>query len=391
MNRILLINFEFIIAFSTYFLLSEFMIKCIIKASPFTVKYFILKMIPGLCLLTIAISLYGESSIFTVPNINTAEKVTSIYNGIFTENTVNYILVFSKYFFFAWVIGIIVFLIKYSIEYLCFKHVYKNEALIASDLLNEKLALCKTKSGVARNAAIYYSTKTGTPFTFGIIRPRIILPADLSENMELIILHELIHCGSYDMMLKTVNEVLKIIQWFNPFMYLYTMDMENLCEIACDEKVSVLLTFDEKKKYAYEIIKNARKHQYPVFSVTFSSVKNYKRRLHHILYPNGSRKKIKVLVAVYTALIVFGGIYFLHSIHHGPASVIFSNVFRTGESQLKTIRMNYFPGQEGTDYYYEEYIDGFWWRGTLLAEKSRILSNKLIEVSFSGELYKCDE
>lgn len=152
------------------------------------------------------------------------------------------------------------------------------------------------------------------------------------------------------------------------------------------------LSFDERKDYAHEIIKNARKQRYPAFLARFSSYENYKVRLRNLLYSSaGGKKKGKAFIAIWAPCIVFLGAVLLYHFNQSPVAVTFTNACFAGESQRKTIRMNYPPGQNEADYYYEEYMDGYWWRGTLLAEKTRAISGRLVEVTFSGYLYKCEE
>lgn len=93
--------------------------------------------------------------------------------------------------------------------------------------------------------------------------------------------------------------------------------------------------------------------------------------LHNLLYPNcHNRKKGRILAAACTALLVSVGIFLLYNLNYSPVSEMFSNVFFTNELQIKTIKVNDPPEEEEMDYYYEEYMDGYWWRGTLLADMS---------------------
>ena len=298
----------------------------------------------------------------------------------------------TKCFLAIWTMGVILIFTVYGVQYFRFRKVYSKKNLIVSSALNEKFAFCKEKIGMSQEVMIYYSNQTETPFTFGVFKPRIIFPLGTPDILDSVIIHELTHCRRYDMLIKTINECIKAFQWFNPMIYLYIHDLENLCEISCDEEVAALLSFAEIKNYAHEIIKNARRQKYPVFLTTFSSYKNYKMRLQNLFFPSvNCQRKGKALITVLVLLIICMGTVLLRNFDQWSMSAMFSNVFFTEESQIKTIRTNYPQGETEKEYYYEEYIDGYWWRGTLLAEKSRSISDNLVEITFSGELYKCEE
>lgn len=104
-------------------------------------------------------------------------------------------------------------------------------------------------------------------------------------------------------------------------------------------------------------------------------------------------KKSRALVAICIIFVLLSGSAIIHTFNQSPVVDIFSQVLanKTGRTLTKTIKKNYAPGQLEKEFYYEEYIDDFWWRGTLTAEERRPISDKLIEVTFSGELYKCKE
>lgn len=69
-------------------------------------------------------------------------------------------------------------------------------------------------------------------------------------------------------------------------------------------------------------------------------------------------------------LVVGSGAFLLRNLDNSPVFEIISNIFPMEESKTKTIKVNYLPGQEEKEFYYEEYINNFWWRGRLLPETS---------------------
>ncbi len=393
MNGAILCYIKLVLVFCIYDVLILFINKYLMKKTTFVIRYFAMKIIPVMCLITLAVDCFFKNikAIFDNSTLKTVEGIIGKISVISVDtNLVNPFII--KCFFCIWLIGVCLYLFRYCVEYFCFRRVYRKGKVLESSLLNDELDKCYKQLGVTGHIKIYYCKDANTPFTFGIFRPGIIIPADMSENLTPIILHEVTHCIHHDMLVKTVNELLKITQWFNPLVYFYTRELEKLCEFACDERVSKFLTFGERKKYAHEIINNARKHKYPIFLATFSSANNYKERLYNLLYPaNYSVKKGSAFLILFSILIFGMGLFSLHGFNNSSIPELFANVIFSEESQEKIIKVNYLPGQEEEEYYYEEYIDGFWWRGTLLAESSKKVSEKLTEITFSGDIYKCEE
>ncbi|MEG0688296.1 MAG: M56 family metallopeptidase [Hungatella sp.] len=395
MNEILLLNIKFFIVMNLCYLIIQIVIKYLLKNGFHGTRYSIMKLVPVISVAIIGIDYFFERIVASYYGIKT------IANGELTSNVAMvpdthglHLLLdsFVKCFFIIWIIGVFVLLVKYGLEYFCFRRIYCSMEGIASTHLNEKLAACNRKIGLTHPINIFFSKNAEVPFTCGIVKPNIIIPNHMSENLEPIILHELMHCISYDMLAKTIVEFLKIVQWFNPLIYLYALDLAEFCELACDEKVSRLLTFEERKEYAYEILNSARVHKFSTYSTTFSSIKNYQKRLYYLLYPiEGKKKSSKFFLVLCIILIMISGYFLMKSFNSTPFSEALSNIHFREETLKKTIKVNYAYGEEKEEFYYEEYIDGFWWSGTLTAEESKEISNNLIEITFAGEIYKCNE
>lgn len=70
---------------------------------------------------------------------------------------------------------------------------------------------------------------------FGLVKSQIVLPTVVVETMndkeiEYIILHELSHVKSHDLIFNQLYVVFKMIFWFNPALYISKTMMDNDCE-----------------------------------------------------------------------------------------------------------------------------------------------------------------
>ena len=109
-------------------------------------------------------------------------------------------------------------------------------------LLYEKMA----QLGMHNKVKIKTSHKIQSPFTFGIWKPVIMMPVAMLEwmntdQLEIIILHELIHIRRNDFLINLINTVIEIIYFFNPAVWILRKIIEQEREYSCDYRVNVLL------------------------------------------------------------------------------------------------------------------------------------------------------
>ena len=81
-----------------------------------------------------------------------------------------------------------------------------------------------------------------TPAMFGFFRPKIFLPCwclgDLtSQQLDLILAHELIHVRRYDGLIQLLAHLITIMHWFNPLVRVASRAMESCRELSCDQHV----------------------------------------------------------------------------------------------------------------------------------------------------------
>jgi len=80
------------------------------------------------------------------------------------------------------------------------------------------------------------------PSVYGCIRPVVILPAGLMtpsnrETLEHVLLHELAHIKRFDTMLSVACQLLQIVYWFHPLVWLTRRQLTTLREVCCDDAV----------------------------------------------------------------------------------------------------------------------------------------------------------
>lgn len=108
---------------------------------------------------------------------------------------------------------------------------------------------------------IYLAHGIKTPFVLGIIKPKIYLPASLTdEEKEYIVLHEKLHIKRFDHLVKLVAFFALCLHWFNPLVWLAFFLSSRDMEMSCDEAVIKILGSEVKKDYSSSLLALATGH-----------------------------------------------------------------------------------------------------------------------------------
>lgn len=113
----------------------------------------------------------------------------------------------------------------------------------------------KTAQSIKDENGAYICDTIDTPFILGIIRPKIYIPSDVSdEDKKLIIFHEKTHIKRLDHLWKPLGFLLLSVHWFNPVMWAAYIFLCRDIEAACDEKVLKENGEEIKKDYSNALI-----------------------------------------------------------------------------------------------------------------------------------------
>jgi len=110
---------------------------------------------------------------------------------------------------------------------------------------------CKRKLGITREVRVYTAPYGGTPFIYGVFKPRIVLPERTfsCQQLEHIFLHELTHLKRGDLWLRILTLLVNALHWFNPLTYVARRRIDRLCELACDASVTNPMSLEERQAY----------------------------------------------------------------------------------------------------------------------------------------------
>jgi len=145
---------------------------------------------------------------------------------------------------------------------------------------------------------IYLSDKIDSPGVYGILKPRILLPASYKDReLRLVLLHEQAHIRSLDNLWRVIGFVIAALHWFNPLGWLFLKSFLADLELACDERVLAGLGAHRAKEYALALLET--KSSPAVFVSPFGGAK-LRTRIENIL---SFRKLTWLSLAVFALLI----------------------------------------------------------------------------------------
>ncbi|CQR52705.1 M56 family metallopeptidase [Paenibacillus riograndensis] len=135
----------------------------------------------------------------------------------------------------VWLVGIVLLLSYSVIAYLKIIHKLRTATLVEGN--------------------VFESDRITTPFVYGFIRPRIVIPVGIKENgLTYILEHERTHIRRRDYLIKPLAFLVLVIHWFNPLMWISFTLMSKDMEMSCDESVLRKLGNGAKAGYSHSLL-----------------------------------------------------------------------------------------------------------------------------------------
>lgn len=148
----------------------------------------------------------------------------------------------------------------------------------------------------------YVCKGLASPRLCGIVRPRILLPEGVGEDLlPYILLHERVHLRRLDNLWKLLALVAAAVHWFNPAAWVLVVLLGRDLEVSCDEWVLHGLDDGQRRSYALSLIAMAEgPHGRSPVACGFSR-NPLEERIRYIMT---NRKKSMLALSAATAMIV---------------------------------------------------------------------------------------
>jgi TonB family protein len=159
-----------------------------------------------------------------------------------------------------WLTGAAVNLFVLAFGMMRLRRLRLSSASLDGSTVRDSLGHVAAALGLGQRVAVLRSPRRAVIVTWGVVRPKIVLPADVDgwprERLEVVLAHEAAHIIRGDWVVQTVAEVCKALYWFNPLFWLACARLRYESERACDDAVMAIGVTSHA--YATELLELAR-------------------------------------------------------------------------------------------------------------------------------------
>ena len=166
----------------------------------------------------------------------------------------------------AWLAGVLFVLGRLALGMLRVRQAGLRARPLTGGMAAEVLPALAAWSGVTRRVTLLEGEDGRTmPLTWGVLRPRILLPAAHREwpaaRLKAVLLHELAHVRRLDCLAQVAAEAACALHWFNPLAWMAARQLRLEAEHACDDHV--LAAGARPSDYAGHLLELARLFRTP--------------------------------------------------------------------------------------------------------------------------------
>lgn len=137
--------------------------------------------------------------------------------------------------FLIWAAGVLFLLLSQLNIWICFRRIKRGSMAVSKEYRQILQKLCK-EMNIRKHVLLYQGYGVESPFIFGVWSPRIYLPVKefSTEEIEMILYHELTHYKQGDTFWKPLFGLLGNIYWFNPLSRRLWKEAVRWTEANCD-------------------------------------------------------------------------------------------------------------------------------------------------------------
>lgn len=143
-------------------------------------------------------------------------------------------------------------------------------------------------------------------FVMGVFHPTIILPAKKLKHKDLILRHEIQHVRSHDLFLKCLFELLFIIYWWNPLVFLSRFYFGNVLELRNDLSVVKELSSEECADYATTLTETAREKNGTYMTAQFNGHFLAARIKSIVDYKSRQKRRLLLVIPLVASILSIG-------------------------------------------------------------------------------------
>lgn len=138
-----------------------------------------------------------------------------------------------------WIIGTIIYAVRYIRKHVKIHKMIKKTGYEDFELRDKIEEYC-SKLQLHRNVKAVNLECMEIPMVYGLLNPKILMPKKRydEQELEIILLHELVHHKHHDLFWKQLFQIIRCIYWFHPAMKDILKQLDQWGETSCDMTVS---------------------------------------------------------------------------------------------------------------------------------------------------------
>jgi beta-lactamase regulating signal transducer with metallopeptidase domain len=215
-----------------------------------------------------------------------------------------------------WIIGMAFTAFKTIRMHILFRQIIRQLPVLNDVHINKILQTITQDGRKPITFQVLSADFVNTPMLYGFRQPKIIIPSVELTDQEwyFILKHEVTHYYNRDLYVKTFIQLLLIIYWWNPFVYLLNTQMDKMLEMKTDLEATKDLNAYEKTQYLDCLLMVAKSipadNNYNAYSIAFGYSKTsvLSQRFHLILglnKPTLSKYVMNILMSVLLIILLY--------------------------------------------------------------------------------------
>jgi TonB family protein len=200
--------------------------------------------------------------------VTVTQRLQSVSHAIPATTHTNWPLLF-------WALGVFVSLVPLCIGYVRVWNIIAAASPIKEGDWQDLLRRECDRLRLSRPPALLLSKREIVPLTFGVMRPRILLPPGClaweDARRRMVLLHELMHIRRQDLAWQIFANIVISLWWFQPLCWLNRRSLRQESEKACDEWV--LRSGIRASEYARQLLTFAQEFGTSIFPLTTAIIR----------------------------------------------------------------------------------------------------------------------
>jgi beta-lactamase regulating signal transducer with metallopeptidase domain len=196
--------------------------------------------------------------------------------------------------FVAWSIGAGYVLLRLALGRLWLSGVANSAVRLQAGPIAEDVQEACHRLEIRRPVEFFLTPRRVTPMTWGLLRKRVLLPAEAADwprpRLRRVLLHELAHLKHHDTVTHVLVEIVRALYWFHPCMWWAVRRLRVERELACDD--AVLQTGVRPSDYAEDLLCILVQRPIPRAALAIVGQSELEGRLRAILSETVDRRSV---------------------------------------------------------------------------------------------------